>query len=61
MKFNKYKFGVTQNVQSILLQFQTHVTKKTIETRKIKGLYLNKTHNKKKAFGYGRWMSLELV
>jgi hypothetical protein len=54
MKFNKYKFGVTQNVQSILLQFQTHVTKKKIETRKIKGLYLNKTHNKKKAFGYGK-------
>jgi hypothetical protein len=52
--FNIYKFGVIKNVQSILLQFQAHVTKKTIGTRKVKGLSLNKNHNKKKTFGCGK-------
>jgi hypothetical protein len=48
MKFNTYKFGVTKNVQSILLQFQAHVTKKIIGTRKVKRLSLNRNHNKTK-------------
>ncbi len=48
MKFNTYKFGVTKNVQSILLHFLAHVTKNTIGTRKVKGLSFNRNKNKTK-------------